>query len=134
MSISASDYFRAKLQCEIDVMEVAESQPGSLIVVDTRRQSSWDHGHIPGAVHIPTANIPSIAPELIPAGSQVVVYSWGPGCNGSTFAALAFAGLGYSVKEMIGGMEYWIRNGLPVETAGGTVQSRPDSLVTAHTS
>ncbi|MET3368604.1 UNVERIFIED_CONTAM: rhodanese-related sulfurtransferase [Jeotgalibacillus campisalis] len=134
MSISASDYFRAKLQCEIDVMEVAESQPGSLIVVDTRRQSSWDHGHIPGAVHIPTANIPSIAKELIPAGSQVVVYSWGPGCNGSTFAALAFAGLGYSVKEMIGGMEYWIRNGLPVETAGGTVQSRPDSLVTAHTS
>lgn len=36
MSISASDYFRAKLQCEIDVMEVAESQPGSLVVVDTR--------------------------------------------------------------------------------------------------
>ncbi|PRB43940.1 sulfurtransferase [Arthrobacter sp. MYb23] len=134
MSISAADYFRAKLQCEIDVMEVAESTPGSLVVVDTRRQSSWDHGHIPGAVHLPTAQIPALGRELVPAGSQVVVYSWGPGCNGSTFAALAFAELGYAVKEMIGGIEYWIRNGLPVETAAGTVPSTPDALVTAHKS
>ncbi|MDR6988464.1 rhodanese-related sulfurtransferase [Paenarthrobacter nitroguajacolicus] len=133
MSLSASEYFRAKLECEIDVMEVAESEPGSLVVVDTRRQSSWDHGHIPGAVHIPPAQIPNRAPELIAAGSSVVVYSWGPGCNGSTFAALAFAELGYSVKEMIGGIEYWIRNGLPVETAAGAVQRTPDALVTAHT-
>ncbi|TVU64650.1 sulfurtransferase [Paenarthrobacter nitroguajacolicus] len=133
MSITASEYFRAKLQCEIDVMEVAESEPGSLVVVDTRRQSSWDHGHIPGAVHMPTAQIPARAPDLIPAESQIVVYSWGPGCNGSTFAALAFAELGYSVKEMIGGIEYWIRNGLPVETAAGAVQNKPDALVTAHT-
>ncbi|MBP2268351.1 rhodanese-related sulfurtransferase [Pseudarthrobacter sp. PvP004] len=133
MSITASEYFRAKLECEIDVMEVAESAPGTWIVVDTRRQSSWDHGHIPGAVHIPTAQIPALAEQLVPAGSRVVVYSWGPGCNGSTFAALAFAELGYSVKEMIGGIEYWIRNGLPVETAAGPVQGAPDALVTAHT-
>ncbi len=132
--MSASDFFRAKLQCEIDVMEVAESTPGSLFVVDTRRQTSWDHGHIPGAVHLPTAQIPALGRELVPAGAQVVVYSWGPGCNGSTFAALAFAELGYSVKEMIGGIEYWIRNGLPVETAAGTVPSTPDALVTAHKS
>ncbi|MDR6638534.1 rhodanese-like domain-containing protein [Paenarthrobacter nitroguajacolicus] len=132
MSLDPAAYFRAKLQCEIDVMEVAESEPGALVVVDTRRRSSWDHGHIPGAVHIPTAQIPELTAELIPAGSQVVVYSWGPGCNGSTFAALAFAELGYAVKEMIGGIEYWIRNGLPVEKAAGVVQSKPDALVTAH--
>ncbi|MFF2841230.1 rhodanese-like domain-containing protein [Paenarthrobacter sp. NPDC057981] len=132
MSMGAAEFFRAKLQCEIDVMEVAESEPGSLVVVDTRRRSSWEHGHIPGAVHIPTAQIPELAPGLVPAGSQVVVYSWGPGCNGSTFAALAFAILGYSVKEMIGGIEYWIRNGLPVETSAGVVQHEPDALVTAH--
>lgn len=69
------------------------------MLVDTRRQSSWDHGHIPGALHIPTADIPSRAAELIPGGMSVVVYSWGPGCNGSTFAALAFAQLGYPVRN-----------------------------------
>lgn len=126
------DYFRTKLQFEIDVMDVADAAPGSLVVVDTRRQSSWDHGHIPGAVHIPTAQIPMLATGLIPEGSQIVVYSWGPGCNGSTFAALAFAELGYSVKELIGGIEYWIRNGLPVETSAGPQMERPDPLVTAH--
>lgn len=133
MKLDPADYFRAKLQCEIDVMEVAEADPETLFIVDTRRRSSWDHGHIPQAVHIPTALIPSQAPDLVPAGSQVVVYSWGPGCNGSTFAALPFAELGYSVKELIGGIEYWIRNGLPVETDAGIVQRAPDVLVTAHT-
>ncbi|WP_347108984.1 rhodanese-like domain-containing protein [Paenarthrobacter sp. S56] len=130
--MNASEYFRAKLQFEIDVMDVADAVPGSLVVVDTRRQSSWDHGHIPGAVHMPTARIPELAAVLVPPGSRVVVYSWGPGCNGSTFAALAFAELGYSVKEMIGGIEYWIRNGLPVETVSGAHAERPDPLVTAE--
>jgi rhodanese-related sulfurtransferase len=133
MTLDAAAYFRAKLQCEIDVMEVADAAAGTFVMVDTRRQSSWDHGHISGAVHIPTAEIPSRATQLIPADSQVVVYSWGPGCNGSTFAALAFAELGFSVKELIGGIEYWIRNGLPVETSSGISTAPPDPLVTAHT-
>ncbi|MFF2298817.1 rhodanese-like domain-containing protein [Arthrobacter sp. NPDC058127] len=129
---AAGAYFRAKLQFEIDVMDVADAAPGSFVLVDTRRQSSWDHGHIPGAVHLPTAGIPARAAALIPAGTAVVVYSWGPGCNGSTFAALAFAELGYPVREMIGGIEYWARNGLPVETATGVVVRDFDGLVTAH--
>lgn len=129
---AAGAYFRAKLRFEIDVMDVADAAPGSFVLVDTRMQSSWDHSHIPGAVHLPTAQIPARAAELIPAGSSVVVYSWGPGCNGSTFAALAFAELGYPVREMIGGIEYWARNGLPVETATGVVVRDFDGLVTAH--
>ncbi|MGM7776599.1 rhodanese-like domain-containing protein [Arthrobacter sp. KNU-44] len=129
---AAGAYFRAKLQFEIDVMDVADAAAGSFVLVDTRRQSSWDHGHIPGAMHLPTAEIPERAAALIPAGSSVVVYSWGPGCNGSTFAALAFAELGYPVREMIGGIEYWARNGLPVETTEGVVARDFDGLVTAH--
>lgn len=130
---TAAAYFRAKLSFEVDVMDVAENFPaGGFVLVDTRRRASWDHGHIPGAVHLPTADIPSRAPDLIPAGTDVVVYSWGPGCNGSTFAALAFAALGYRVREMIGGIEYWARNGHPVERVSGVSQGKPDALVTAH--
>lgn len=129
----ATAYFRAKLRYQVDVMDVADSLPANeFVLIDTRRRASWEHGHVPGAVHLPTADIPSRAPELIPVGTPVVVYSWGPGCNGSTFAALAFAELGYPVREMIGGIEYWARNGLPLETSHGVSARKPDALVTAH--
>ena len=128
-----ADYFRNKLQFEIDVMDVADAIQGTeLFLVDTRRRASWDHGHIQGAIHLPTAEIPERAAELIPTGSQVVVYSWGPGCNGSAVAALALAELGYSVREMIGGIEYWSRNGLPIETSDGVRPGAADWRVTAH--
>ena len=55
---AAGAYFRAKLQFEIDVMDVADAAPGSSVLVDTRRRSSWDHGHIPAALHLPTAEYP----------------------------------------------------------------------------
>ena len=45
------------------------------------------------------------------------MYCWGPGCNGATRAALEFARLGHPVKEMLGGFEYWVREGLPLEGA-----------------
>jgi rhodanese-related sulfurtransferase len=57
-----------------------------------------------------------------------VTYCWGPGCNGATKAALEFAKLGYPVKEMIGGFEYWAREGLPVETSGGIERRSTDPL------
>lgn len=129
----AAAYFRAKLNFEIDVMDVHTGLPaGEFVLVDTRRHASWEHGHVPGALHLPTAQIPDQAAVLISAGTPVVVYSWGPGCNGSTFAALAFAELGYPVREMIGGIEYWARNGLPVETSDGIDSAPTDPLVTAH--
>lgn len=130
--ITPTEYFQFKLQLEIDVMDVAESlATANFVLVDTRRRASWEHGHIPGAIHLPMADISATAPRCIPAGSNVVVYAWGPGCNGSTLGALAFAQLGYPVREMIGGIEYWIRNGLPVETAEGLVSRKADPLVTA---
>ncbi|WP_449372446.1 rhodanese-like domain-containing protein [Arthrobacter psychrolactophilus] len=128
---AASEYFRSKLEFEIDVLGAYEQLTGGhCVLVDTRRHASWEHGHVPGALHLPTALIPAQAHVLIPAGTPVVVYSWGPGCNGSTFAALALAELGYPVKEMIGGIEYWIRNGLPLESAAGVASQSTDPLVT----
>ena len=74
------------------------------------------------AHRIPAAGIPIDVP--------VVVYCWGPGCNGATKAALAFAEPGYAVREMLGGFEYWAREGLPVETDDGRVVRAPDPLTT----
>ncbi|MDR7315693.1 rhodanese-like domain-containing protein [Brevibacillus nitrificans] len=50
----------------------------------------------------------------------LVVYCWSPACNGATKGAAKLAALGFRVKEMIGGMEYWRREGNPVEGTLGT--------------
>jgi rhodanese-related sulfurtransferase len=127
------DYFAMRLAHETDVSDVqaalADQKPG-LVVVDTRGAGAWAQGHLPGAVHLPHGEIAARAAGLIPAGSQVVTYCWGPGCNAATRGALAFARLGYPVKEMIGGYEYWVREGFPVLTKDGRV-SRPVDVLTA---
>ena len=35
---------------------------------------------------------------------------------------------GYDVREMIGGVEYWVREGFPLRTAGGDVVRDADPL------
>ncbi|MFE1887323.1 rhodanese-like domain-containing protein [Streptomyces microflavus] len=101
--------------------------PG-FVVVDSRSTASWDQGHVPGAVHLPTALIPEQAAALLDPAVPVVTYCWGPGCNGATRAALALAQLGYQVKEMLGGFEYWAREGFAFETWEGGEQRAADPL------
>ncbi|YCK33171.1 rhodanese-like domain-containing protein [Actinomadura sp. ATCC 39365] len=133
---AALAHFAARLAFETDVSDVAADlaagAPG-VVVVDSRSRESWDQGHVQGAVHLPTAEIAAVAAALVPRDATVVTYCWGPGCNGATRAALEFARLGYAVKEMLGGFEYWAREGFPVETASG-VSRRPIDALTAPVS
>lgn len=130
----AAAYFAASLAFHTDVADVAAAlaaggDPG-FVLVDTRSDEAWDQGHIPGALHLPTARIPELADELLDRAVPVVVHCWGPGCNGATRAALLLAGLGFPVKEMLGGMEYWIREGFGYETAEGSARGAADPLTT----
>ncbi|MFA1549623.1 rhodanese-like domain-containing protein [Actinomadura chokoriensis] len=132
----ARRHFAARLAFETDVSDVAADlaakAPG-IVVADTRSAESWAQGHVHGAIHLPTAEIAERAGDLIPDGVTVVVYCWGPGCNGAHKAALEFAKLDRPVKEMIGGFEYWAREGFPVETGDGSVTRRPADPLTAPT-
>ena len=83
---------------------------------------------MPGAVHLPGREIADRADTELDRSVPVVTYCWGPGCNGATRAALALAQLGFAVREMLGGFEYWAREGLPVETAAGISRSPADPL------
>ncbi|MFI5696794.1 rhodanese-like domain-containing protein [Kribbella sp. NPDC051586] len=128
---AAVAHFAERLAYETDVSDVASDIGGGVtgwVLIDSRSQESWDQGHVPGAVHLPTREIAARAASVVPEGAAVVTYCWGPGCNGATRAALEFAKLGYAVKEMIGGFEYWTREGLPVETDDGVDRRRPDPL------
>ena len=128
----AAAHFRASLAFHADVSDVAAALAGGgdpgFVVLDSRSTASWEQGHVPGAVHLPTALIAEQAEGLLDKSVPVVTYCWGPGCNGAARAALALAQLGYQVKEMLGGFEYWVREGFEFETWEGSERRAVDSL------
>jgi rhodanese-related sulfurtransferase len=133
----ALQHFSARLAFETDVSDVAAdlaAEAPGMLVIDTRSLESWNQGHVPGAIHVPTSQIAKQAAELIDRDKTVVVYCWGPGCNGAQKAAVEFARLGYTVKEMLGGFEYWTREGWAVETGTGAITRRSVDPLTAPVS
>lgn len=127
---AAVEHFAAKLRFETDPSDVAAAFAAGeeFVLVDSRGHAPWHQGRIRGAIHLPHAEIAERAPGEISITTPVVVYCWGPGCNGSTRAALQFSRLGYAVKEMIGGFEYWAREGLPIVDDAGEITRAVDTL------
>lgn len=124
-------YFTAKLDHETDASDVFDAQRARepFTLVDVRSGDAWDQGHVVGAVHLPHREIAQRAASEIDRDRDVVVYCWSPGCNGGTRAAIEFARLGYRVREMIGGFEYWAREGYPVADSNGPLPRISDPLV-----
>lgn len=122
----SADFFAAKLARETDPSDLYARQKAGddVVVIDVRSDEAWAQGRIPGAVHMHYSEISVRAAQEIPAGTEVVVYCWSPGCNAGAKGALEFAKLGYPVREMIGGFEYWAREGYPIEDADG-IHRRP---------
>ncbi|MCW2541616.1 MAG: sulfurtransferase [Frankiales bacterium] len=128
--MTARDFFEAKLRFETDVADVAAALASGVpafVLVDSRNDAAWWQGHLPGATHIPTALIDELIGRLDP-GIPIVTYCWGPGCNGATRSAAAFAARGFEVREMLGGFEYWAREGFEVHGADGAGRRIPDPL------
>jgi len=76
-----------------------------IVVIDARSRDAYGAGHIPGAVSFPHGGI---------------------GCNASTKGAYQLARLGFRVKELLGGIDWWRRDGHPV-----TASHEPGSLLVA---
>lgn len=114
----ALQHFSRRLAFETDCSDVYHSQKQGdtdYVLVDVRSQEAFLKAHVPGAINIPTR---SITPERMADYSRdtlFVVYCAGPHCNGVHRAAIRLAGLGFLVKEMIGGLTGWVDEGLPLQ-------------------
>jgi rhodanese-related sulfurtransferase len=110
---TAYEHFTRKLAFETDVADVAQAlRDGSagFTLVDTRSERAYADGHLPGAI-----SLVETGADGLPDG-PLVVYCWGPACNGATKAGAKLSALGRDVKEMIGGYEYWVREGHAVRS------------------
>ena len=119
-------HFASRLSVETDPSDVyadVESGVNDFVIIDTRSSAAFADAHIPGAISLPHRQINEHTTSSLSKDTLIVTYCWGPACNAGTKGALRFASLGFRVKEMIGGFEYWIREGFPIE---GATTDNPD--------
>jgi rhodanese-related sulfurtransferase len=89
-------------------------------ILDVREQDEWDAGHVPGAVHIPLADVPVRLAELTDtAGDEPLVVV----CRSGGRSARAVAWLaqnGVDAVNLDGGMGAWAAVGRPLVSELGT--------------
>ena len=84
------------------------------LVLDARSRETYARGHIPGAINFPHREMTRETLKTLSKDKVIVTYCDGIGCNASTKAALKLAGFGFHVKELIGGLDWWVRDGFAV--------------------
>jgi len=113
----AERHFAQRLALETDPWDVYEdSKRGAtgFVVIDARGADAYAECHLPGAVSLPYR---TISPETTASFSRddvLIVYCWSPVCNAACKACVRLAALGFRVKEMVGGIEYWLKEGYPI--------------------
>jgi rhodanese-related sulfurtransferase len=112
-------HYADKLAYEIDSwdLSIALRDGASVVVIDTRSPEAWTREHIPGAISLPHRTMAPATVAALDRAALVVTYCDGIGCNASTKGALAMARLGFQVRELIGGLDWWKRDGHPTHGA-----------------
>jgi rhodanese-related sulfurtransferase/acyl carrier protein len=118
---SQLDFYQLKLAYEIDSadLQAALDQGQDVVVVDGRSSEDYDREHIPGAISIPHRSISQDSVAGLPRESLYVTYCDGIGCSASTKTAIKLATTGFRVKELIGGLDWWKRDGHATEGQSG---------------
>ena len=116
---SQQQHYTDKLTYEIDAhdLKAALDAVQNVVVVDARSPGAWAFEHIPGAINLPHATMDEETTGDLDRDALLVSYCDGIGCNASTKGALKLARLGFRVKELMGGLDWWKRDGHPTEGA-----------------
>ena len=85
-----------------------------IILVDTREDSEWARGHVPGAIHLSKGIIERDIERAIPDKDAAIILYCGGGFR-SALAADNLQKMGYrNVTSMDGGWRGWTEAGFPV--------------------
>ena len=125
MDFEQMKYYQSKLAYETDSADLQEALDNGegVVVVDGRSASAYEDEHIPGAVSMPHRDISANTTASWDKSKLYVCYCDGIGCNASTKTALKLLTLGFQVRELIGGLDWWKRDGHPTHGAGAAVGS-----------
>ncbi len=122
------EFYEAKLSFEIDSWDLYEAIKSGepVVVVDARSEEAYKIEHIPSAVSIPHKTMNELTISHLDKSKMYITYCDGIGCNASTKGALKLTKLGFRTKELLGGLDWWKRDGYATEG----VQQRAGKAVT----
>ncbi len=117
-------HYQDKLNYEIDSADLADFFKGEnfnekLVVIDTRTADAFEEEHIPGAKSFPHRNMDEKSVMSLDKEALYITYCDGIGCNASTKGAIKMAKFGFKVKELMGGLDWWKRDGYSTEGKAG---------------
>ncbi|WP_459210373.1 rhodanese-like domain-containing protein [Aquimarina rhabdastrellae] len=103
------EFYENKLAYEMDASDLYEAFENSTtyIALDTRQSFGYEKEHIPTAIHLPHREMTAESTKHLDKSKIYVCYCDGIGCNASTKGALKMTKLGFKVKELLGGIEWW---------------------------
>lgn len=107
------EFYKAKLTFETDSWDLYEALNNGepIIVIDARSAEAYSIEHIPTALNIPHRTMCENSTNHLDKTKTYVTYCDGIGCNASTKGALNMTRLGFNVKELMGGLDWWKRDG-----------------------
>jgi rhodanese-related sulfurtransferase len=102
------------LRLHTDAWDLAEDltrDETGIVVLDVRPKKAYEEAHIPGAQSFPHRDMTESSTRTLDRSKVYVVYCDGIGCNGSTKGAYKLSSLGFRTKELLGGLDWWRRDG-----------------------
>jgi rhodanese-related sulfurtransferase len=116
-------HYEDKLEYEIDSWDLHQAilNKEKIIVLDVRSHEAFVNEHIPVAISFSHKTITEDSVKNLDLTYTYVTYCDGIGCNASTKGAYKLSKLGVKVKELIGGIEWWKRDGYQTEGVFGAI-------------
>ena len=110
-------HYQDKLTYEIDAwdLSILIDQKREIMVLDCRSAEVYASEHIPTAYSLPRRDISAESTKAFSKSTLYITYCDGIGCNASTKGTLAMAKLGFQAKELMGGLDWWKRDGHSTE-------------------
>lgn len=117
-------HYEDKLSFEIDSADLAQNfkdknMSKEVVVIDARSTEAYKKEHIPGAISFPHRMMDEESIQSLDKDALYVTYCDGIGCNASTKSALKMTDFGFRVKELMGGLDWWKRDGYSTEGNAG---------------
>ena len=101
---------------EIEADEAAVRAQAGALVLDVREGDEWAAGHVADSVHIPMGELGGRLAE-VPADRPIVAVCRSGARSGTVTEALGSRG--YDVVNLVGGLQAWAAEGLPLVADDG---------------